>query len=902
MADKTITSDVLVAYSQCPRKAFLLLFSDDQGTPHDYPRILEERRKAHQAQYLAAFKQSHEDAKPYDEKNLRKGSSFVEATLKVECWEAGCDVLTKVDQGASSRKVVYEPTIAVGTYSITKEQKTELAFIGKVLGQIQKQLPAVGTIVGMDSKTHRVRLDSGYKAISPFLKTLQTWIEEKPAEPPTLILNKHCPSCQFRDLCREQAVKENNLSLLDRMTPKAIQKYNKRGIFTVQQLSYLFKPRRNRKRKTQTPVKHSLELQALAIREQKIYIQDLPELTRKPVELFLDIEGIPDQNFYYLMGLLVCEGENISYHCFWANSANDEEKIWKKLVIKINEYAGAPIYHYGSYESRMVDILENKYPINCEEVKKCLVNINSYIFGQIYFPTFSNGLKDIGSFLGFSWIALNSSGLQSLAWRHEWERSESSSLKKRLIDYNLDDCSALKVVVKTIEKVSNGFSGAEIGAGVEIASVDTIKDDSKYKFGPNQYLFQELDFVNKCSYFDYQREKVFFRGRKKKQTGKKVNKHSSQYRINKKIEISIPSTCSRCNSTDLSKHGRKYKTILDIKFFNFGVKRWVIRYSTSRVRCRACGKAFTSDDFHTLGSKYSNNLKIWIVYQMIALRQTYNLIQKSLNDVFGYQFNTQVFHNSKYEVADYYTPTYQEILNKLKNGQLIHADETSVSIQGKDAYIWVLTSLEEVIYIYSPTREGRMIKDTLNDFKGVLVSDFYSVYDSFECPQQKCLIHLIRDMNEDLRNNPFDEQYKSFIGGFSKLLQTIILTIDKHGLKKRFLAKHTKEAKRFIDTFLSSSSNSEVVTQYQRKFEKYQNKFFTFLGYDNIPWNNNNAEHAIKAFANYRKITNGCFSETGISKYLTLLSIYETCQYKRIDFFSFLRSRDVNINKFSNRA
>ena len=246
MADQVITSDVLVAYSQCPRQAFLLLFSDDQGTLHDYPRILEERRKSHKTEYLDAFRQAHGDAKQYDEKNLRKSEFLVEATLKSECWEAYCDVLTKVDRGPSSRKSMYEPTIVVGTYSVTKEQKTELLFIGKVLGQIQKQLPAVGTIVGMDGKAHRVKLESCYKSIAPFLKTLQAWMEEKPAEPPVLILNKHCPSCRFRDLCREEAVKENNLSLLDRMTPKAIQKYNNQGIFTVHQLSYLFKPRRNR--------------------------------------------------------------------------------------------------------------------------------------------------------------------------------------------------------------------------------------------------------------------------------------------------------------------------------------------------------------------------------------------------------------------------------------------------------------------------------------------------------------------------------------------------------------------------------------------------------------------------------------------------------------------------------
>lgn len=214
MADKAISSEVFVSYSQCPRKAFLLLFSNDRGTPHDYPRILKERRKAHQTQYLEAFKQSYEDAKPYNEKNLTKGKVFVEATLKVDCWEAYCDILTKVDRGASSRKVMYEPMIVVGTYSITKEQKTELLFIGKVLGQIQKQVSPVGVIVGMDGKAHRVKLEGGYKEISQFLKTLQGWMEEKPAEPPALILNKHCPSCQFCDLCQEQAVKENSLSLL----------------------------------------------------------------------------------------------------------------------------------------------------------------------------------------------------------------------------------------------------------------------------------------------------------------------------------------------------------------------------------------------------------------------------------------------------------------------------------------------------------------------------------------------------------------------------------------------------------------------------------------------------------------------------------------------------------------
>jgi hypothetical protein len=38
-------------------------------------------------------------------------------------------------------------------------------------------------------------------------------------------------------------------------------------------------------------------------------------------------------------------------------------------------------------------------------------------------------------------------------------------------------------------------------------------------------------------------------------------------------------------------------------------------------------------------------------------------------------------------------------------------------------------------------------------------------------------------------------------------------------------------------------------TKYKQRFEKNRDKLFTFLRYDGVPWNNNNAEHAIKAFA-----------------------------------------------------
>ena len=61
--------------------------------------------------------------------------------------------------------------------------------------------------------------------------------------------------------------------------------------------------------------------------------------------------------------------------------------------------------------------------------------------------------------------------------------------------------------------------------------------------------------------------------------------------------------------------------------------------------------------------------------------------------------------------------TYNQILQRLCNGRLLHVDETSAGVMGKEGYVWVLTSLEEVAYFYTPTRSGDTIEAMLRDFR-----------------------------------------------------------------------------------------------------------------------------------------------------------------------------------------
>ena len=78
------------------------------------------------------------------------------------------------------------------------------------------------------------------------------------------------------------------------------------------------------------------------------------------------------------------------------------------------------------------------------------------------------------------------------------------------------------------------------------------------------------------------------------------------------------------------------------------------------------------------------------------------------------------------------------------------------------------------------------------------------------------------------------------------------------------------------------------------RIEKNEDKLFTFLHYDGVPWNNNNAEHAVRAFTRLRNVI-GTSTPKGHRDYATLLSIQQTLHYRGRGFLDFLRSGRMEI-------
>ena len=157
-----------------------------------------------------------------------------------------------------------------------------------------------------------------------------------------------------------------------------------------------------------------------------------------------------------------------------------------------------------------------------------------------------------------------------------------------------------------------------------------------------------------------------------------------------------------------------------------------------------------------------------------SLRREHEQGQKSLGDAFGIFTGGSQIDRFKQSAAEYYVPLYEEILIKVLQESVLHVDETTVNLRGGSGYVWVLTTMDKVYYFYRPSREGSFLKEMLAPFKGVLISDFYAAYDTLPCTQQKCIVHFVRDIDDDLLRNPLDTELKCIAQEFGTLLRVII--------------------------------------------------------------------------------------------------------------------------------
>src|SRR4029077_981776 len=158
-------------------------------------------------------------------------------------------------------------------------------------------------------------------------------------------------------------------------------------------------------------------------------------------------------------------------------------------------------------------------------------------------------------------------------------------------------------------------------------------------------------------------------------------------------------------------------------------------YSSRQYHCDKCGVTFIPPEYPQSASRYGDDLVTWTIYQNVALGQNMLKIERCLREVFKLNIPQSTLHRFKALVARRYESTKEVILAELLQGPSLSVDETEARLCNEKAHGWVFSGRNGAYYECRDSRNGQFLTDHLRGFDGVLVSDFFTAYDSVENPK-----------------------------------------------------------------------------------------------------------------------------------------------------------------------
>jgi predicted RecB family nuclease len=232
-----ITDDVINALQHCRLKAYFRL-RGEEGAQCGYEKLLIEQRANAQRKAIEKIRREYSEAEVATDlnlslANLRKGAAYIlSARLDDDRHAVVFDALRKTDGPSTLGDFQYQPVTFCAAGRVRASDRQQLATRAVLLARVQGALPRGGVVyLGRDSARTAIRFGPTLTVAENLLRDAERL--QRAEGPPKLQLNDHCRICEFRDRCRDQAIREDNLSLLRGVGEKTIRRYARRGVLTL---------------------------------------------------------------------------------------------------------------------------------------------------------------------------------------------------------------------------------------------------------------------------------------------------------------------------------------------------------------------------------------------------------------------------------------------------------------------------------------------------------------------------------------------------------------------------------------------------------------------------------------------------------------------------------------------
>jgi hypothetical protein len=275
------------------------------------------------------------------------------------------------------------------------------------------------------------------------------------------------------------------------------------------------------------------------------------------------------------------------------------------------------------------------------------------------------------------------------------------------------------------------------------------------------------------------------------------------------------------------------------------------------------------------------------------------IVYRKISELFGTCFSLKVspgaLSRAEIRFAQRALPTYEWLVEALRQAGVVHADETGWRVSRRNAWLWVFASKDITIYAIRFSRGHEVPAEMLgDDFSGVLIVDGLSSYDVLECVKGRCVAHILRRARGLTESDALPQSDREHVESLITLLKHA-LDIAAHrddwaaSTYSRKVARVERDFEMWLTAATTGSRDADV-KRLAKHLREHRHEWFLFLYDPDIPATNNHGERQIRPGVLLRKL-GSCHRELlhALAHEITA-SLTTTCRQRGHPFLELARS------------
>jgi transposase len=359
-------------------------------------------------------------------------------------------------------------------------------------------------------------------------------------------------------------------------------------------------------------------------------------------------------------------------------------------------------------------------------------------------------------------------------------------------------------------------------------------------------------------------------------------------RIDRTVPVPAPTICPHCQSQDLTPMEESTEHVQEDIIIQ--PRTLVTRYLHGQAICPRCHRPVVqAGEGELLNAPIGPVAKSVALYLRYRMGLPYRKTTELFRELFGLEFVPASALGFDRQAAARGAPLYEDLGEKIRTSDVVHADETSWRSDGVGHYVWFVGNENLAFFHIDRHRSADVAKAILGkDFAGTLVRDRYAAYNGIGVDWQVCLAHLITNAKEisaehallpQTEKDPATRPFCDRVRDLGARLCEVGRKLESGHISRKATAKIEKRSIQELNQICKAPLRFKPAETLRTYLAGPEQKFlFTFLRRPGVPATNNHAEQSLRHLVIFRKICFGTRSESGLKTHSILPSLVQTAR------------------------